>query len=216
MPSPLSWSKHSVALAAAGALALGTLATGVWGPLHDSVKRGGPLAEEGWMSTGTNVRPGSTIAVAPYQLNNPSDQRAVLDSVRPIGVSKGLRLIDTYAVGKQRPTQSAGGVHELSDRGTFRKELFRPVRGFVATPDVASESIAGTNLVLVYKVEGAGPVSVEALEVRYHVGDQRYRHIMTMPWYACVRTGPPEPCELTDEFEPPSEEQLDRWYDETT
>ncbi|MFT4034394.1 MAG: hypothetical protein QM679_02335 [Patulibacter sp.] len=209
-----SLSRNKILLGVAATVAVGAFAG--WLVWRSSVHRGGPLDQPGWAGTAVPIVTGDIAVAGDYQVLNYGHQAVVLEAARPLGLPAGLELLRTYALGKQRPRQSGGGMHWWPDDEIYPRKLLQPVRGFHAPPDRKGELIGGTNIVFLVRAKRSGTYGFDFVELRYRVGNKRYRRIITNSWAACARPkGTPEKmCDAP--LDPPSDKQLDQWYDRTS
>lgn len=177
------------------------------------VERGGPVNEPGWLGTSVPITVGETVAAAPYQFFNNGKETAILESARPLGLPPELELLRTYAIGKDRPHQHGGGMYEWPDESTYPKALLRPVAGFKATPERGSETIGGTNIVFLLRATKPGDWSFDFVELRYRVGDQEYRRIVTNTWTGCARAPSKRDHTCFKQSTAPSDAALAKQYD---
>lgn len=135
-------------------------------------------------------------------LLNPGDQTAVLESVRPVGVDRGLIVERIFAAGD---TRSMGGYcctamwppsKEVA-KVAFPMSDLRPVRGTLVRPDRSTPSnrAYGAAIVLIVRADRPGDFAFRGLEVTYRIGDREYRRVVTNAFTMCVSPDGRRRCE---------------------
>lgn len=137
---------------------------------------------------------GSAAWIALY---NRGEQPARIESIRPVGVDRGLVVEHVYVVGHARPRMGyccsrRWPVDPASYSLAFPTALLKPAKGAVVLPDrrVPRDQLAGVTVVLVLRADTPGDYAFRGLEVRYSIDGRDYRRVVTNAFTMCVsKTG---------------------------
>ena len=164
----------------AGMLVLVGLLTGVF---DRSGLAGGPLApsaEEGIIGSGIRLDPGEVFNDHIALVSNPSDQDAVLISIRRLGVVGVVHDSRTYmALGTNAALDGAvTGAGEGFPPRSYSREHFKDPRGFHVPPSRSKAGHGGAVITTVGRLRSGETFGLRGYEVTYRVGTTKYRTVI--------------------------------------
>lgn len=157
----------------------------VTGTDPDGVVRGGPISSSVGVSVGLPMRSGRPQLVGFVVFSNTGKRTAVLESIRPLDLSPELSILQTFVAGEHRRYADAGGATKWPNRQAYRRGTLKPVEGSKVTPDRHRRGHRGTNVAFVVQSTAAGQFGWDYVEVRYRIGDVRYRRLIDTGFRGC-------------------------------
>jgi hypothetical protein len=171
-----------------GVLVLVGLLTGVFdrGGLD-----GGPLAPsagEGITGSGIRLDPGEIFSDRSALLANPSDQDAVLISIRRLGVVGELHDGRIYmALGVNADVDGAvTGAGEGFPPRSYSREDLKDLRGFRVPPSRSPAGRYGAVIMTVGRLRSGETFGLRGYEVTYRVGSTKYRTVIPQAVAVCA------------------------------
>lgn len=158
----------------------------------DDVRPGGPVNVAAQDRVSSRFRTGQTGSAGWITLQNLGQEPARIESVRPVGVDPGLVIERVYAVGHARPMMGYSATERWpassSNSMAFPPELLEDPSKVTVLPDsqVPDGEALGVALVIVLRADRPGDYAFRGVAVRYRVGDQQYRRVVTNAFTMCV------------------------------
>jgi hypothetical protein len=182
---PLRWIAAAVVLGAVVAVVATVLAVG--DDHSEREIRGGPLADPGGtMAEAALMRVGQAGTYGVETIENHGPQAAVLDHIRFVGLTPGLRILGPLAL----PVRTRPGLPALV-AGLVRTfppphegATVHPISGFRVRPWRSWKDAA--ELLIGFRPLRTGVLGYRALELHYHVGDRRYVTTLPDPLTVCA------------------------------
>ncbi len=182
----------------------------VTGTDPDGVVRGGPISSKVGVSAGLPMRAGRPQLVGFVVFSNTGRRTAVLESIRPLDLSPELSILQTFVAGEHRRYSDASGATNWPNRQAYRRGTLKPVEGFKVTPDRHRRGHRGTNVAFVVQSNAPGQFGWDYVEVRYRIGDVRYRRLIDTGFRGCFSTKGQTACGELPEL-PTIEEEIARY-----
>lgn len=182
----------------------------VTGTDPDGVVRGGPINSDVGVSVGLPMRTGRPQLVGFVVFSNTGKRTAVLESIRPLDLSPELSVLQTFVAGEDRRHGDAGGATKWPNRQAYRRGSLKPVAGFKVTPDRHRRGHRGTNVAFVVQSTAAGQFGWDYVEVRYRIGDVRYRRLIDTGFRGCFSAKGQAACPALPEL-PTIEQEIARY-----
>lgn len=187
-------------------------ASRVHGTDPDGTVRGGPIMTRTGSTVGLPMLTGRPQLVGFAWFSNTGRRTATLESVRPLDLSPSVTIRQTLVAGEDRRSISAGGATRWPNRKVYRPGTLKPVAGFKVTPDRHRTGVRGTNVAFVVEATEPGTFGWQFVEVRYRIGQVRYRRLLDIGFHGCF--GAPRPSTCYDGPPAPSQEDIVARYDQ--
>jgi hypothetical protein len=146
----------------------------------------GPLANDAAESLGIQRRVGETFTYGLPVVINSGDEPAVLERIKPVDPTPGLRVVQTRINGSERRYfYFSSGRWPDPERFTD----LHPVAGFVVHPEDVKGWDRGAELIFVLRADRPGRYKFKAVAVEYRVGGREHRAVLDIGLGVCVTKG---------------------------
>jgi hypothetical protein len=164
-------------------------------------RSGGPLNVDVRDSVGAPAKPGRAGVSGWSVVFNKGSEPAVVTSIKPLLVTKGLVIEDVSAQLKERVNDSFCCQIRWPVNAAARKEWVDPanLRSLpVAMPPDPDLSVvnSGMNLVWRLRADQPGRYGFRAVELRYRVGGKDYRRVLGAAFTLCISPDGKKRCAL--------------------
>jgi hypothetical protein len=160
-----------------------------WLLLRDTGPPGGPLSARTRDSVAFGARAGAPFGWGTPVIWNTGDETAVLDRMRLIDASPGLRVLHAYIGGPARDGLFTAQSYHWPDR-EFTD--LHPVAGMSVAPQDQPAGERGAELVFELRADRPGRYTATRIAVDYHVGGTHHRTIIRSGLSVCPNR-PPAP-----------------------